>query len=177
MNPISTIDDFLARNSTELANTILDPCPVCGRKHPVPFGAIQIGRGVVNNIPHLAKSILGGSPRRTVVIYDQAIEAIIQAAVIQPLQSLGFPVEPFAMAGEPGHLLDSGVMNGNQTASEIGSSVDLLISAGSGVIGDLTKWIATCLDKPFIICGTAPSMNGYTSITATMTEKDIKLSK
>jgi len=116
-------------------------------------------------------------PRRPVVIYDQAIEDIIQARVIQPLQSFGLAVQPFAMPAEPGHLLDSGVANGDQAARQIGPETDFLIGAGSGVISDLTKWIATRLERPFLICGTAPSMNGYTSITATMTENDIKLSK
>jgi glycerol-1-phosphate dehydrogenase [NAD(P)+] len=81
------------------------------------------------------------------------------------------------MRAEPGQLLDSGEINGNQAADEIGQTADLLIAAGSGVICDLTKWIATRLNKPFILCGTAPSMNGYTSITATITQNDIKLSQ
>jgi glycerol-1-phosphate dehydrogenase [NAD(P)+] len=81
------------------------------------------------------------------------------------------------MRAEPGHLLDSAVINGNQAADEIGPTADLLIAAGSGVISDMTKWIATRLQRPFIVCGTAPSMNGYTSITATITENDIKISR
>ncbi|RPJ36553.1 MAG: iron-containing alcohol dehydrogenase, partial [Chloroflexi bacterium] len=136
-----------------------------------------IGRGAIQEVPELSRSILGRTPRRTVLIYDRAIEAIIQAQVIEPLRKAGLPVEPFPMQGEPGHLLDSGLINGNQAADDIGSNADLLIAAGSGVISDLTKWIATRLNKPFIICGTAPSMNGYTSITATITENDIKISR
>ena len=140
----------------------------------MPFGAIRIGRGAVSEVPGLAEGILGRTPRRPVLVYDQAIEDIIGPGVIEPLRALGLPVEPYGMCGEPGHLLDSGVVNGNQAAREIGPSADLLIGAGSGVISDLTKWIATRLERPFIVCGTAPSMNGYTSITATMTENDIK---
>ena len=177
MNRFHTVEAFLSSNSSQLANSVLEPCPICGRKHPIPFGAIEIGRGVVSQIPALADRILGRKPRRPVVIYDAAIQHVVAPAVIEPLRGLGLPVEPFAMRGEPGHLLDSGVVNGDQAAAEIGPTADLLISAGSGVIGDLTKWIATRLNIPFIICATAPSMNGYTSITATMTENDIKISK
>ncbi len=177
MYPLHSIDDFLSRTSTQLANTVLEDCPECGRKHPVPFGAIRVGQGAVQQVPQLAEQILGHKPQRPVVIYDKAIEHIVLPNVIEPLRKLGLPVEPFPMQGEPGHLLDSGVDNGNEAAAAISHTADLLISAGSGVIGDLTKWIATRLDKPFIICGTAPSMNGYTSITATMTEHEIKTSK
>lgn len=177
MNRIHSIEDFLSRTSSGLANTELDPCPICGRKHPIPFRVIQIGQGAVKQIPALAEQILGRKPHRAVVIYDAAIAGVITPAILEPLRAQGLPIEPFAMHGEPGHLLDSGVVNGDQAAAEIGNSADLLISAGSGVIGDLTKWIATRLGKPFIICATAPSMNGYTSITATMTENEIKISK
>jgi len=177
MNSIHSLEEFLSRNSTQLANSVLDPCPICGRKHPIPFGAIEIGRGAVRQIPKLAERILGHKPVRPVVIYDEAIRSVIDPAIIEPLRAMGLRVEPYGMRGEPGHLLDSGVVNGDQAAAEIGPSADILISAGSGVIGDLTKWIATRLSKPFIICATAPSMNGYTSITATMTENEIKISK
>lgn len=177
METINNIDDFLSRDSSQLANSILEACPLCGRKHPVPFGAIRVGRGIVAEIPALVESILKRAPRRPVLVYDQAIESIIFPAVIEPLRAQGLPVEPFAMRGEEGHLLDSGQVNGNQAAGEIGPSADLLIGAGSGVISDLTKWIATRLGIPFIICGTAPSMNGYTSITATITQNNIKISE
>ena len=171
------MDDFLSLDSSGLANTILDSCPICGRKHPVPFGVIQLGRGAVRQVPKLTMDILGYSPRRPIVIYDLAIEGLIQYQVITPLRDEGLNVEPFPMRAEAGHLLDSGQINGNQAADAIGPTADLLIAAGSGVICDLTKWIATRLNVPFILCGTAPSMNGYTSITATITLNDIKISE
>lgn len=174
---IPSIDDFLSRDSSRLAYSQIDPCPVCGRKHPTPFRVIHQGRNAISLVPELAHAIIGGAPRHPVVIYDKTIEGIIFAKIIDPLRSAGLPVVPHAIAPEPGHLLDSAVTNGNLAADEIGSSADLLIAAGSGVIGDLTKWIATRLHRPFIICGTAPSMNGYTSITATITENDIKVSR
>jgi glycerol-1-phosphate dehydrogenase [NAD(P)+] len=175
--PIPSIEDFLSRSSSALADSVLDPCPECGRKHPIPFHTITIERGAVERLPGLARDLVGGTPRRAVLIYDAAIEPVIRAQVIEPLHLAGLMVEPFAMFAEEGHLLDSGAVNGNQAADAIGKTADLLIGAGSGVICDLTKWIATRLGTPFLLCGTAPSMNGYTSITATITENDIKLSK
>ncbi len=108
MQHIPSIDDFLTRDSVHLADTTLNPCPICGHKHPVPFEAIRIGRGAIQEVPELARSILGRTPRRPILIYDRAIEAIIQAQVIEPLRKAGLPVEPFPMQGEPGHLLELG---------------------------------------------------------------------
>ncbi len=175
--PIASVENFLARDSSALAHSLLDPCPICGHRHPVPFGAIHQGKKAIEQVPALTEKICGRQPQRPVVIYDEAIEAIIFPAVIEPLRRMGMAVEPFPMHAEPGHLLDSAVINGNQAADEIGPTADLLIAAGSGVISDMTKWIATRLQRPFIVCGTAPSMNGYTSITATITENDIKISR
>lgn len=177
MRKINQLNEFLSCNSSQLADTVIEPCPYCGQSHPVPFKSIENGQGVIQHVPQLVEELLHATPRRPVVIYDQAIEPIIQAGVMDPLRRLGLPVEPFPMRAEPGQLLDSGEVNGNQAAEEIGPTADLLIAAGSGVICDLTKWIATRLSKPFILCGTAPSMNGYTSITATITQNDIKLSQ
>jgi glycerol-1-phosphate dehydrogenase [NAD(P)+] len=79
--------------------------------------------------------------------------------------------------GEPDLLLDSEENLMNEAAALIDPQADILIGSGSGVISDMTKGIATRLNKPFILFGTAPSMNSYTSITATVTVNDIKISK
>ncbi len=177
MNTITALEDFLSRDSAGLADTVLDPCPYCGRKHPVPFRHIQVGSGLVAQIPALIEKLLGRKPARPVVIFDSAIESIICAGVVEPLRAAGLPVEKHAMHAEPGHLLDSALENGNEAADAIGPTADFLIGAGSGVISDATKWIATRLNVPFLVLGTAPSMNGYTSITATITQNKIKLSE
>ena len=173
----STVD-FLSRDSSGLAASVLESCPLCGRNHPVPFRAIHSARGAVLQAPALAVDLLGHAPRRPVMIFDLAIEDRITSAIFDPLRAAGLALIPFGMQGEPGHLLDSGVDNGDAAAAQVAAlHPDLLVAAGSGVISDLTKWIATRLQVPFIVCGTAPSMNGYTSITATMTENGVKVSK
>lgn len=44
-----------------------------------------------------------------------------------------------------------------------------LIAVGSGTVNDLAKYSAHQLQKPYAICGTAPSMNGYLSANAAIT--------
>jgi glycerol-1-phosphate dehydrogenase [NAD(P)+] len=48
-------------------------------------------------------------------------------------------------------------------------SADALVAVGSGTINDLCKYAAALEDKPYIVFGTAPSMNGYTSVNAAIT--------
>jgi glycerol-1-phosphate dehydrogenase [NAD(P)+] len=51
-----------------------------------------------------------------------------------------------------------------------------LIAVGSGTINDLTKYAAYLDHKPYACFGTAPSMNGYTSVNAAIMEGGVKKS-
>jgi len=172
---IPDVNDFLNRSATELANTQIK-CPYCGRNHKIPYQKILIGPGVVSKIPELCFDALGRSPKKVGVIFDQAIQEIIERDFLDPFAKAGMPVIPIPL-GEVGLWLDSNRELGDSAAKSIPGDIDLLLAAGSGVICDLTKWIATHAHKPFILCGTAPSMNAYTSITAVIAEHDIKLTR
>ena len=175
MQMLTDVNDYLSRDSMALADTVL-ACPYCGRQHTVPFGSVHIGTSLVGRIPEVAEKVLGHRPRSAWLLYDRAIEEIIQACVSGPLKMTGLPLHLLGL-GEPDLLLDSEEKLMNAAAAAIDPQADILIGSGSGVISDLTKGIATRLGKPFILFGTAPSMNSYTSITATITVNDIKLSK
>jgi glycerol-1-phosphate dehydrogenase [NAD(P)+] len=51
-----------------------------------------------------------------------------------------------------------------------------LIAVGSGTINDLAKYAAHLDHKPYACFGTAPSMNGYTSVNAAIMEGGVKKS-
>jgi len=65
------------------------------------------------------------------------------------------------------------------TIDQIGAGldpVDAVIAIGSGTINDLSKMVALARDVPQLVFGTAPSMNGYTSVSASVTERGFKRS-
>lgn len=49
------------------------------------------------------------------------------------------------------------------------SGADALIAVGSGTINDLAKYASALDGKPYAVFATAPSMNGFTSLTASIT--------
>jgi len=51
---------------------------------------------------------------------------------------------------------------------------DAFVAVGSGTINDLTKYASACEGKPYCVFATAPSMNGYVSLTASITVKGHK---
>jgi glycerol-1-phosphate dehydrogenase [NAD(P)+] len=169
------LHEFISRDSASLADTCLD-CPECGRVHSIPIRGMKVGAGLIEQIQRETSLILEYTPRRACLIYDHEIEDLIQTQVLDPLTQTGLGLTPLPI-GERGNLLDSEVGLSDATAAKVDPSIDLIIGAGSGVICDITKWVATQRHLPYIIYPTAPSMNAYTSITATMTEKDIKTSR
>lgn len=69
-------------------------------------------------------------------------------------------------------VLDAAPHPDQETLDEVRSRVadaDALIAVGSGTINDLTKMAAFRTGLPFAVFGTAPSMNGYTSMSAAIT--------
>jgi glycerol-1-phosphate dehydrogenase [NAD(P)+] len=55
-------------------------------------------------------------------------------------------------------------------------AADALVAVGSGSINDIVKYAAHLDNKPYMVFGTAPSMNGYTSVSAAITEGGLKKS-
>ena len=51
---------------------------------------------------------------------------------------------------------------------------DIYIAAGSGVVNDLTKWLAMEMNKPYAAFATAASMNGYASANVAPAIKGVK---
>jgi len=174
MRNIYDLDDYLALNPSQLADTNFH-CPECGREHIIPFKFSYSGENLLVKLPEILESILNRKPNKIGIVYDRLIEEKLEDLFFNPFNSLGIPFIKYPL-GEYGVLLDSTVEIGNETAKKIAGEIDLLIGVGSGVICDLTKWIATKSNLPFIIIGTAASMNAYTSVTATMVENNFKSS-
>ena len=53
---------------------------------------------------------------------------------------------------------------------------DAIVTVGSGTLNDLSKLAAIKRDVPQLVFGTAPSMNGYTSVSASVAEGGVKRS-
>jgi glycerol-1-phosphate dehydrogenase [NAD(P)+] len=175
MREINNLDHYLSLNPSELADTVLH-CPACGRDHTIPFQVVEAGDGLMETLPAIIERILGKQPEQIAVVYDRHIEEKLEDLVFPLFSKLSLPIFRVPL-GEKGKLLDSEVGLGDRAAMELDHTPDLFIGVGSGVISDLTKWIATRKERPLILLGTAASMNAYTSITATMTEDHVKSSR
>lgn len=175
MKELNDLKIYNSLNPSSLTDTVLH-CPECGHDHKIPIKVIRVGENLVSSIPGVIKEIVDLPVERIGVVYDRHIGERIDNLFFVPFMELGLPFLRVPL-GEKGKLLDPSDEIGNTAAKLIPNDVDFLIGVGSGVISDLTKWIATKLGVPFMLMGTAASMNAYTSITGTITEENVKTTK
>jgi len=174
MREIYDLVEYLGLEPTQLADTIFY-CPICNREHRIPIKMALTGSDLIEKLPGLTNQVLGKKPQNVGIVYDVNIETKLKNIFFSSINSQDFSYSRIPL-GELGVLLDSSVGIGDEAVAKFPHGIDLLIGLGSGVICDLTKWIATKTKLPFIIVGTAASMNAYTSTTATIAENRIKTS-
>ena len=164
-----TIDDIKTKSTETLMNSSFK-C-ICGHTHTIPIKKLLIGVNIINDIKaELDKLGLYGTAG---LIFDKIIETRVISSVINTLRNKELNIIAYPM-GDGKSVIKPEVSNSKEVSEKLKGKVDFLISVGSGVISDITKYAATLLDIPSVLIATAPSMNGYTSTMAAMTDKGIK---
>ena len=127
---------------------------------------VAIGAGLAGEAADRVRGLeLGG---RLAVVSDDITAGVLGERVaralgsIAAIETIGLGAAPHADAETVGRLRDAS------------ARADALIAVGSGTINDLCKAAARAENKPYAVFGTAPSMNGYTSVTAAITVAGLK---
>lgn len=110
-------------------------------------------------------------PHKTALICDNHTWDALGKAVAEALSADGYHITLLNLGSSP--------RPDEQHVAYITSHAagcDALIAAGSGTLNDLTQFAAQQLQKPYAICGTAPSMNGYLSANAAIIQHGHKKS-
>jgi glycerol-1-phosphate dehydrogenase [NAD(P)+] len=110
-----------------------------------------------------------GFGRRLGLISDTQTHKVLGARTERALRG-AFDVAAITLPGTPSADEETVAAIRQATAA-----FDALIAVGSGTINDLTKYASALDGKPYAVFATAPSMNGYTSLTASITQRGHKL--
>jgi glycerol-1-phosphate dehydrogenase [NAD(P)+] len=110
-------------------------------------------------------SCLDGLPlgRKIAVVSDPTTHWVLGAAVERALSGRWFVSS--VLLGEHPHADEASVAH----VATATASADALVAVGSGTINDICKYAAANAGKPYVVFGTAPSMNGYVSENAAIT--------
>ena len=143
-------------------------CP-CGKEH-IFSSKVVTGKGAVNKLPE----ILGEMNFKSAFIFaDKNTCRAAGERVAEILEKAGIKIKKYIFAKEN---LEPDEANVGLAVMNFDSSCDVVIGVGSGVINDISKIVANVSGKPYIIVGTAPSMDGYASATSSMTMEGLKIS-
>jgi glycerol-1-phosphate dehydrogenase [NAD(P)+] len=143
----------------------------CGKTHRIPIRYISVQQGAISETGKKLDSL--GIAGRGAVVYDRKIEESVVPAVIAVLKEQGLGLTPYVL-GDGQRLIPAEIELAQKMAADIKGKTDYLMSIGSGVVSDLTKYAAYLLGLPYVLIPTAPSMNGYTSSMAALTRSGIK---
>lgn len=147
-----------------LAGTLADPDGA---------GCLSVATRTVEIAPTLAgdeRALVAGlhlGPRLAVVS-DPVTHGILGARVASALAG-AFDVIDVVLGERP--EADSAAVAEVRAKTQ---PADALVAVGSGTINDLCKYASFLERKPYAVFGTAPSMNGYTSVSAAITESGHK---
>lgn len=142
----------------------------CGKVHGPKIKKAIIKSGAINEVT-AAISELGG--KKAFVIDDVNTHKAAGKKVISILKDAGVPYTLYTFKEdrtEPDERAIGSIM------LHYDSSCDIIVGVGSGVVNDLGKIAADVAGIPYIIVGTAPSMDGYASGTSSIIRDSLKVS-
>ncbi len=130
----------------------------CGKTHSVDIKKISIGNGIYKELPGILEPF---KQSKVFIVADTHTYGIYGEKVYNSLADRGFSVAAHVYEAK-GHLIPNEEAIGRLMV-EIGADVGMLIAVGSGTINDISRIISSKMRIPYIIIGTAPSMDGYAS--------------
>lgn len=143
----------------------------CPCEHNAPTQDIYVGNGILENLPrYIRKRALG---THCVLVADNNTWEIAGKRAAALLRADGFTVMECVIRRE-------GVMDPDETAVgevllSLQPDTEFLVSVGSGSITDIVRVNAKRANLPMVCIGTAPSMDGYTSVVCPLLLRGVKI--
>jgi len=144
------------------------PC-ACGRPHR--FSAeVAVGRGVLSRLPEFVNKY---GAKKVFVLSDKNTWKAAGEKVCGLLRDSGIAYISYSFDKE---VLEPDEWSVGSAVMHYDATCDLILCVGSGVLNDISKIVSAVSGKPYIIVGTAPSMDGYASASSSMTRDGLKIS-
>jgi glycerol-1-phosphate dehydrogenase [NAD(P)+] len=143
----------------------------CGRTHKVPTRKLIYSDDALVHLPGVLGSLVDG--HRIVMVADQRTFDIAGRNARKALEQAGWPVCQIIVpdSDHGGPVCDDTTHN---WLNDRFPPADIALAVGSGVINDLTKWLAFEHDLPYAVVATAATMNGFTAANVAPAIKGVK---
>ena len=141
----------------------------CGKTHSYATD-VYVGKGIVEKIPQYLQKF---SPKKVFVLSDPNTYKAAGETVCNVLKAAGLPFTSYSFTHDP---IEPEEYSVGSMMMHFDNSCDVIVAVGSGVVNDLGKILSNVSGKPYMIVGTAPSMDGYASATSSMARDGLKTS-
>ena len=142
----------------------------CGKTHAAGTKKVIVESGAVKKLPELIREC---GAKKPFLLSGHDSFAAGGAAVTAVLDQAGIPYGSYVFPESPVKPTETAV---GSAVMHFDYSCDIIIGIGSGVINDTGKILAHISGRPYIIVGTAPSMDGFASATSSMDRDSLKIS-
>ncbi|OCB00194.1 sn-glycerol-1-phosphate dehydrogenase [Clostridium beijerinckii] len=150
------MNEILTKTIEEMADMEFD-CG-CGKKHRIDIKHIYVGENVYNRILDVAKEIL---PKEILLVSDNNTYKALGKCVENELTESGYKVNNIILVSDGDLIPDEKAIG--RVLVEVNNETGLIVAVGSGSINDICRIISAKTHIPYVIMGTAPSMDGYAS--------------
>lgn len=133
----------------------------CGQRHECAIREAVIGHGAIERIPAMLEDY-----KNLTLVCDGNTWRAAGEQVASRLEAAGFSVTLCRFDGEGLVIPDEGAIARIEEC--LTEKTQAIVGVGSGVINDLCKYVSGERELPYMIVGTAPSMDGYASVGAAM---------
>ncbi|NSB15032.1 sn-glycerol-1-phosphate dehydrogenase [Clostridium beijerinckii] len=150
------MNEILTKTIEEMAYMEFD-CG-CGKKHRIDIKHIYVGENVYNRILDVAKEIL---PKEILLVSDNNTYKALGKCVENELTESGYKINNIILFSDGDLIPDEKAIG--RVLVEVNNETELIVAVGSGSINDICRIISAKTHIPYVIMGTAPSMDGYAS--------------
>ncbi len=150
-----------SKNLFDIAALIGSGTCECGKPHPIITEITLVGSGAIAETGQVAREL--GFTGRALVVADANTWRIAGEQTVAALKAAGYEADTFAFKEEQIHTDEYAV---GSIAMALKDDMGFLVAVGSGTVNDSCRFVAKRCNLPYLVVGTAPSMDGYASATS-----------
>jgi glycerol-1-phosphate dehydrogenase [NAD(P)+] len=150
------LDEILVKQIKEMAG--MEFSCSCGKQHKIEMKHIYVGEGAYVKILDIAQEIL---PKQILLISDKNTYKALGKEVESKLSEAEYKINNIILESQGDLVPDEKAVG--RVLVEVNDDTELIVAVGSGSINDISRMISARTKIPYVIIGTAPSMDGYAS--------------
>ena len=139
----------------------------CNRTHSVDIERVVIKRGAVKDAVEFLNQKTSGT---VMIICDENTYKIAGRMFEERLPKS----KTYIIKGRDGLAVSPNESSVGEVFIKIPKDIDYFLAVGSGVINDITRQVSYKMGKEYAVFGTAPSMDGYASVTSSLIINNVK---